>query len=55
MICPECSVTMNPHAEKAVVPLTAEDDRRADPVIGGVIEEIHQCPQCGGVQSRRVW
>ena len=54
MTCPRCGVTMNAHAEKPVVPLTAEEARRADPVIDGVIEEIHQCPLCGEVRSRRL-
>jgi len=44
---------MNAHAEKPVVPLSAEEADWADPAIG-VIEEVHQCPHCGTVRSRRV-
>jgi hypothetical protein len=54
MTCLECGVTMNPHAEKLVDPVTAEEARRVDAALGGVIEEVHQCPQCGAVESRRV-
>ncbi|HJR58293.1 MAG TPA: hypothetical protein VJ813_02800 [Vicinamibacterales bacterium] len=45
---------MNPHAEKPVVPLTEAEATVADWAVGGLVEEVHQCPQCGGVQSRRV-
>ena len=52
MTCALCGATMNAHAEKPVVPISAEEARRADPVMG-LIEEVHQCPHCGAVQSRR--
>ena len=54
MFCDFCGAPMNPHAEKAVVPDGDADGARVDWVLGGLIEEIHQCPQCGNVQSRRV-
>jgi hypothetical protein len=45
---------MNAHAEKPVMPVSAEEADRADAGLGALIEEIHQCPRCGHVQSRRV-
>jgi hypothetical protein len=43
---------MNPHAEKVVAPRTAAEAAHADPALGGVVEEFHQCPACGRVESR---
>ena len=54
MTCEACGATMNAHAEKPVLPTTAEEAERADRGLIGLIEEIHQCPQCGSVRSRRV-
>jgi ribosomal protein L37AE/L43A len=54
MTCDACGATMNPHAEKPVVPLTDAEAAQADWAIGGSIEEVHHCPRCGRVQSRRV-
>ena len=54
MTCGACDATMNPHAEKVVVPVTDEEAATVDWAVGGVVEEIHQCPRCGGIQSRRV-
>jgi len=53
MTCETCGERMNAHAEKPVVPVSGDEVDRADPVIG-VIEEVHQCPHCGAVRSRRV-
>jgi transcription elongation factor Elf1 len=53
MICKECGVTMNYHAEKLVDPTNVEEARRIDPKLGGLIEEMHTCPGCGRVDSRR--
>lgn len=53
MTCDACGATMNPHAEKPVVAATRAEAERMDPAFGGLIEEIHQCPACGSVQSRR--
>jgi predicted RNA-binding Zn-ribbon protein involved in translation (DUF1610 family) len=54
MTCAACGVTMNPHAEKPVEPISADEAERADQNPDGLIEEIHQCPRCGDVRSRRV-
>jgi len=50
MICPECGVAMNHHAEKLVYP---SDATAADAELGGVVEELHTCPECGASASRR--
>jgi hypothetical protein len=44
---------MNHHADKLVYPLTPEDAKGVNALLGGVIEETHGCPGCGGVESRR--
>ncbi len=52
MKCPECGVDMNHHAEKVIVPATPEERSRMDAALGGVVEEVHTCPECGGAASR---
>ena len=54
MTCPGCGAKMNPHAEKPVDPVTRAETERMDAAVGALIEEIHQCPNCHNVQSRRV-
>ncbi|MBA2303560.1 MAG: hypothetical protein H0W08_13110 [Acidobacteria bacterium] len=54
MTCAGCGMKMNPHAEKPVDPVTRADTERVDAAVSALIEEIHQCPDCGNVQSRRV-
>lgn len=54
MNCSACGAQMNPHAEKPVVPVTASEAAQAARDFGGMlIEEIHQCPACGRLESRR--
>lgn len=53
MTCLECGAQMNPHAEKPTVPESSAEAARADWALGGIIEEIHQCPACGWVEARR--
>lgn len=52
MICPTCRMVMNYHADKLVAPTTREEFARMDRVLGGVVEEMHTCPGCGGGASR---
>ena len=52
MICPKCGAEMNHHADKLVDPVKADDIRHVNPSLGGVVEEMHACPKCGGVESR---
>ena len=53
MICPHCGEEMNHHAEKLTEPTSAEEAKQVDPVMGGVIEEVHACAQCGTNESQR--
>jgi ribosomal protein S27AE len=53
MICPKCGAEMNHHADKLVYPVSAEYAKEMNIALGGVIEETHGCPGCGGVESRR--
>jgi predicted RNA-binding Zn-ribbon protein involved in translation (DUF1610 family) len=53
MLCPGCGAEMNPHAEKPVVPAGAGELTHVEWTLGAVVEEIHQCPECGRVESRR--
>jgi ribosomal protein S27AE len=53
MICPKCGSEMNHHADKLVDPVRPDDMKHVNPGLGGVIEEMHYCPGCGAVESRR--
>jgi hypothetical protein len=53
MMCPRCGTAMNCHAEKPVEPRSYQEARAADGGVG-VVEQVHQCPRCGAVESRRV-
>jgi ribosomal protein S27AE len=53
MICPKCGAEMNHHADKLVDPVKPEDLKHVNPTLSGVIEEMHYCPGCGAVASRR--
>jgi len=43
---------MNHHSDKLVYPADAKDIEQADPNLGGLVEEFHSCPKCGGGASR---
>ena len=51
MICSKCQVEMNHHCDK-IVYQAGMDDAGTDLGLGGIIEEFHACPQCGGGASR---
>lgn len=53
MICPDCGVEMNLHAEKLDYNLALVEPDGVDADLGGVVEEVHTCPECGGAASRR--
>ena len=53
MTCPSCGVEMNHHAEKLVHPTGSADEACMNPVLGGIVEEVHTCPACGTGASRR--
>jgi hypothetical protein len=52
LVCPQCQIEMNQHAEKLLDPVNAEQAAQADPALGGVIQEFHACPGCGACASR---
>ncbi len=52
MMC-SCGREMNHHAEKLVDPVTPEEAAQVDPALGGIIEEMHYCPECGTGEARR--
>ena len=51
MICPHCGIPMNMHAEK-IEYFDSPDEPGYDQDLGGVVEEIHGCPQCGATRTR---
>jgi predicted RNA-binding Zn-ribbon protein involved in translation (DUF1610 family) len=53
MVCPDCGVEMNPHAEKLDYAAADAADEGFDPDLGGVLEEFHACPDCGRTHTRR--
>lgn len=54
MVCRECGIELNHHAEKLVDPVNPREAARVDPELGGLIEETHTCPACGKGEFRRV-
>jgi predicted RNA-binding Zn-ribbon protein involved in translation (DUF1610 family) len=53
MVCADCGVEMNPHAEKvdySAAPAGEDDDGGA---LGGRLDEFHTCPACGRTDARR--
>jgi len=53
MICPQCGIEMNYHAEKIDYTEAMNNPDAIDPDFGGVLEEIHTCPGCGDTGARR--
>ena len=53
MMCPQCGIEMNYHAEKIDYMTALTDPNAIDPDFGGVVEEIHTCPGCGYTGARR--
>jgi ribosomal protein S27AE len=53
MVCPDCGAEMNRHAEKLDYTVESSDAEAFDPELGGVVQELHTCPECGRTLSRR--
>ncbi|MCA9809575.1 MAG: hypothetical protein KC473_04500 [Candidatus Dadabacteria bacterium] len=51
LICNVCGAEMNNHAEKISYEARAGANWESDPDFGGLLEEIHTCPKCGGVEA----
>ena len=52
MICPSCGVEMNYHADKIDYTAALAHPYKMDPDLGGILEEVHACPKCGGTEVR---
>ena len=50
MICPMCGHEMNHHAMK--IDYSVDDPALIDQDLGGVLEEVHTCPNCGHISLR---
>jgi len=53
MICPDCGSEMNYHAEKIDYTAALTDPDAIDLDLGGVLEEVHTCPECGKTGTRK--
>ena len=51
--CPKCGAEMNHHADKVDYTAGLDDPRAVDPFLGGVLQQVHTCPNCGNVEMRR--
>ncbi len=52
MICPDCGVEMNHHADKIDYSAPLDEGASADTVFGGMVQEAHTCPSCGRTHMR---
>ena len=48
--CPDCGAEMNQQAVK--IDYGDDDPRHFDVVFGGVLKEVHTCPECGRTEMR---
>ena len=53
IICPDCGVEMNHHAEKIDYTASPDEWSATDAYFGGILEEVHSCPACGNTETRR--
>lgn len=53
MVCPECGVEMNHHADKIDYTVSPDELSEMDAYFGGILEEAHSCPACGNTETRR--
>jgi predicted RNA-binding Zn-ribbon protein involved in translation (DUF1610 family) len=53
LVCPDCGVEMNCHAEKLDLTAVLDESDAVDPELGGILEEVHTCPRCGKTVARR--
>ena len=51
--CPQCGIAMNYHAEKIDYMAALTNPEAIDPDLGGIVEEVHTCPGCGNMETRR--
>ena len=53
ILCPECDIQMNHHANKLDFTTALTEPDAINPELGGILEEIYTCPQCGNIVVRR--
>lgn len=51
MGCPKCGGIMNHHAEKLIL-TSRPGGQGMDEALGGYVDEMHACPNCGNIESR---
>ena len=44
---------MNHHAEKIDYTASLHEWSATDTLFGGILEEVHSCPACGNIETRR--
>ena len=54
MLCPKCGAEMNHHADKLDFTTALSEPEAVDPEFGGILEEVHACPNCKNIEVRRV-
>ena len=54
MICPDCGVELNIHAEKVDYTASLEEPGSVDEFFGGVLLEAGSCPKCGKTEVRPI-
>jgi hypothetical protein len=47
MVCTDCDIPMNRHAEKPLRFLPSGEYRDPDSIFDGMLASIHSCPGCG--------
>jgi rubredoxin len=52
MICPDCGVEMNHHANKIDYGVASDETAARDETFGGALQEAHCCPECGQTATR---
>ncbi len=52
MRCPHDDATLNHHATMIRDPVNREEADSVDPLVDGVLIEVHACPKCGRGQPR---
>ena len=53
MMCSQCGIEMNSHVEKIDYMTALTEPNAIDLDLGGVLEEVHTCPGCGNIGTRR--
>ena len=53
MMCPDCGIAMNRHAEKLEYWEDPVEHGGVDLELGGILAESHTCPRCGQTAARK--